>query len=75
MSQAPPLNYGQAPQADLALDDRAHCPTCGRPWKGLAVKVCRKCGQPIGRKDRWRMVPASPGLVALEHVGECPGPR
>src|SRR5690606_20341584 len=46
------------------------CPTCGGPWRA-AVKVCRKCGKAVGRSERWRMVPAGPGLFAIEHREPC----
>lgn len=69
--QAPPIEYGKAPQADALAT--LSCPTCGGPWSGRAVKVCRLCGRPLGRNDRWRMVPFGPGLVAIEHY-ECDTP-
>jgi predicted amidophosphoribosyltransferase len=70
--QSPPLPYEGEPQRDLVADCGITCPTCGGPFRA-AVKVCRKCGKPIGRAEKWRMVPASPGLVALEHTEPCGG--
>lgn len=66
--QSPPIAYAQARQADLATSvEGACCPTCGRPWSGLGVKICRKCGDPIAAKHRFSMIPVGPGVVALEH--------
>lgn len=65
---APPLPYSKARQRDLvAQHGGPHCPTCGRPWDRIAIKVCRLCGDVIGRGHRFKMVPAGPGLFALEH--------
>lgn len=70
----PPLSYPDAPQHDFAAGDALHCPTCGKPWdKRVAIKVCRKCGKPIGRHDKYRFLPAGPGLVAIEHR-DCENP-
>lgn len=65
--QAPPLVYSKAQQADLAAQGQGCCPTCGGPWGRLAIKVCRLCGGVIGGGHKYRMVPAGPGLFALEH--------
>ena len=53
-------------QADFATAGKS-CPTCGRPWDRLALRVCRRCGQVIGSYHKYHMVPAGPGLFALEH--------
>lgn len=63
----PPIAYPNAAQHDLAASNELHCPTCGKPWGKVAVKVCRKCGRSIGRDEKWVMLPAGPGLVAIEH--------
>lgn len=68
--QAPPVGYPGDPQRDLVAEHAITCPTCGGPWKA-AKRVCRKCGQPIGRNQRWHMIPAGPGLWAIEHRGTC----
>lgn len=67
MKQVPPLNYPEGSQRDAVAEQRGNCPTCGRSWGGLAIKVCRKCGQALGRNDKYKMVPAGPGLFAIEH--------
>jgi hypothetical protein len=69
--QPPPLAYPGNPQTDLAADPVVTCPTCGGPWKA-AKRVCRKCGQAIGRSERWHTIPAGPGLFGIEHRGPCP---
>lgn len=72
--KAPPVPYPDAPQRDLVAEDPRTCPTCGGRWGRRAVKVCRKCGQPIARDHKHRFVPAGPGLFALEHKN-CEHPR
>jgi hypothetical protein len=62
--------YPGEPQRDLVAEAPTTCPTCGGPWRA-AVKVCRKCGKPVARSERWRMVPAGPGLFAIEHREPC----
>lgn len=65
--QAPAVAYPEAAQADLTAGDGT-CPTCGRAWdKKAAVKVCRRCGRVVNPGERWHMVAAGPGLVAIEH--------
>lgn len=66
------MAYSAARQADLAVPSIA-CPTCGRPWHRIAIKVCRLCGQVIGKGHKYQMVPAGPGLFALEHH-DCTNP-
>lgn len=73
MKQAPPIHYAGAKQADLVVEHAITCPTCGGPWKGRAIKICRCCGRPLGRHDKYRMVPAGPGLFAIEHW-DCDAP-
>ena len=63
--RAPPLEYPKG-QVDGLAATGIHCPTCGGPWKA-AKRVCRKCGQPIAARHRWQMIPAGPGLWAIEH--------
>ena len=70
----PPLAYPKAAQADLDAGRADNCPTCGRPWGRIALRVCRLCGQPISNNHKWRMVPAGPGLFAIEHRN-CDQPR
>lgn len=69
-AQAPPIPYPKGQQD--ALTFVPHCPTCGRPWTA-PKRVCRKCGQPIARHDKWQTIPAGPGLFALEHR-DCENP-
>jgi predicted amidophosphoribosyltransferase len=69
--QTPPLAYPNATQQDFAAGADLHCPTCGKPWGKVAIRVCRNCGKPIGRSEKWRHVPAGPGLVAIEHRDQC----
>lgn len=69
----PPLSYPAAQQHDFAAGNALHCPTCGKPWGKVAIKVCRKCGKPIARNERYHLIPAGPGLVAIEHR-VCKGP-
>jgi ribosomal protein L32 len=64
--QSPPLAYPGAKQRDLVAEDPVSCPTCGRAWKA-AKRVCRRCGQPISNSHKWQMIPAGPGLWAIEH--------
>jgi predicted amidophosphoribosyltransferase len=64
---APPIAYPDAHQRDLVTATGAHCPTCGQPWKRLAIKVCRKCGRVIGPRHKHHLVPVSAGLFAFEH--------
>lgn len=64
------MAYPGEPQRDLVAECGTTCPTCGGPWRA-AVKVCRKCGKAVGRSERWRMVPAGPGLFAIEHRDPC----
>jgi hypothetical protein len=68
--QAPPLVYPDAPQRDHVAEHITTCPTCGGPWKA-AKRVCRRCGQPIGRNDKWQTVPVGPGTFAYEHREPC----
>jgi hypothetical protein len=65
--QAPPIRYQNAPQADALIEHGLSCPTCGGPWSNRAKRVCRKCGQVIGSRHKYQLVPAGPGLFALEH--------
>lgn len=65
--QVPPHAYSGAKQRDLAVEVGPNCPTCGRSWDKMAIRVCRLCGEPIARSHKYRMVPAGPGLFALEH--------
>lgn len=71
--QAPPIPYPGQQQRDLVAEAPTTCPTCGGPWRA-AKRVCRKCGQTIGRAQRWRLVPAGPGLFAIEHRQPCGTP-
>lgn len=70
--QSPPAPYSKARQGDLAVTGLL-CPTCGRPWNRIAIKVCRLCGEVLQPNHRYRMVPAGPGLFALEHR-DCTDP-
>ncbi|TXH49010.1 MAG: hypothetical protein E6Q97_23465 [Desulfurellales bacterium] len=67
---AAPIRYPDARQS--ALDTSSHnaraCPTCGRDWEGIAVKVCWRCGETIRRADRHRVVPCGPGVFRYEHA-------
>lgn len=63
--RAPPLEYPKG-QTDLVARLVPHCPTCGGEWKG-AKRVCRRCGQPISGGHKWRLIPAGPGIWAIEH--------
>lgn len=71
--RSPPVTYPAAQQRDAIAESGITCPTCGGPWNGQAIKVCRLCGRVIGQRDKWRMVPFGPGLVALEHMN-CESP-
>jgi len=62
---APPLEYPKG-QKDAIAQLRVCCPTCGGPWKS-AKRVCRQCGRPISSRHKWQMIPAGPGLWAIEH--------
>lgn len=70
--QPPPILYPDQPQRDLVAEAPTTCPTCGGPWKA-AKRVCRRCGQPIARNEKWQAVPAGPGLFGYQHRGPCPG--
>ncbi len=65
--KAPPIAYPQARQTEIGQSDKNDCPCCGRPWDGLAVRVCAKCGAVLGRGHRYRMIPAGRGMVSFEH--------
>lgn len=69
--QPPPLDYPNKSQPDLPMPRGPACPTCGAPWKGAAVRVCRLCGQVIRRGERYRVVPAGPGLFGYQHREPC----
>lgn len=70
--QPPPLSYPGDPQRDLVTEAGHTCPTCGGAWpRRLSVRVCRCCGQPIRRGEKWRTVPAGPGLFAYQHREPC----
>jgi predicted amidophosphoribosyltransferase len=64
--QPPPLVYPGAKQRDMVAESPKNCPTCGREWRA-AKRVCRRCGQPISNSHKWVMIPAGPGLWAIEH--------
>jgi hypothetical protein len=67
MKQAPPIRYQNAPQTDALIGAAITCPTCGGPWSNRAKRVCRKCGGVIGSRHKYHLIPAGPGLFALEH--------
>lgn len=71
--KAPPIPYAGALQRDLVAEDPRTCPTCGGRWGKRAIRVCRRCGQPIARNEKYRLVPAGPGIFALEHRHSCGG--
>ena len=68
--QSPPLDYPGEPQRDLVVAAGHTCPTCGGPWKA-AKRVCRQCGKPIARSEKWITVPAGPGVFAYQHREPC----
>lgn len=70
--QAPPIAYPAQRQRDLTADALS-CPTCGRDWGGMAVRVCRTCGDPIRRGERYRVVPIGPGVFCYVHRHCQPG--
>lgn len=69
--KSPPLAYAAPAQGDFDVGGAKKCPTCGGPWKRLALRVCRRCGLNIKRAERYRVVPVGPGLFAVEHRA-CP---
>lgn len=69
--QPPPIRYRNSTQTDAAVGD-FNCPTCGRGWDGLHVRVCRLCGLPIGAHDSWQVVPVGPSVFTYQHRGACP---
>lgn len=64
--QPPPIAYPGQRQRDLTAE-APHCPTCGRGWEGMAVRVCRNCGESITRGQRYRVVPIGPGVFCYIH--------
>jgi hypothetical protein len=70
-AKPPPLDYPKG-QTDAMVQIAPHCPTCGRPWKAQK-RVCRRCGQGISSSHKWQMIPAGPGLWAIEHR-DCDNP-
>lgn len=64
--QAPPIAYSSPKQAGLSLSPDT-CPTCGRGWEGLAVKICRACGETITKGHKYRIVPVGPGVFGYQH--------
>jgi endogenous inhibitor of DNA gyrase (YacG/DUF329 family) len=64
--RVPALAYPNAKQHDHVADEQA-CPTCGKPWGEIAVRVCRKCGKPIARGHRWKMIPVGPMIFSIQH--------
>lgn len=66
--RVPPIPYLLEPQGYLAKSGTRCCPTCGRTWEGVAVKVCWLCGETVKRSERHRMVPCGPGVFRFEHL-------
>lgn len=70
--QPPPIAYTGSRQSGLSLSAES-CPTCGRAWEGLAVKICRACGETIAKGHKYRVVPIGPGVFAYQHR-DCAAP-
>jgi hypothetical protein len=73
--KVPAIPYRLEVQSDLAKSGARCCPTCGRDWDGVAVKICWLCGETVKRGERHRVVACGPGVFRFEHVRCDRAPR